>query len=150
MASNKYTSIADLVKISGMILLGLFLLLAIGPVLWGLLGYNFVYGEGDRVGQVVKLSNKGFIWKTWEGAMGITQSGAYVDYWEFSVDETHPTKEKVLEDLRKAYNTGEIVKIHYIQRYGTVPWHGKTDYFIDYVVFLDEVFGQNAGNTTIP
>ena len=112
---------------------GLFLLIFIGPYLWGLIGFHFVYSEGDRVGQIVKLSSKGILWKTWEGAMGVTQSGAYVGYWEFSIDSQNPDKEKLLDQLRVVYRSGDLVRIHYVQHLGALYWRGKTPYLIDEV-----------------
>jgi len=51
------------------------------PYIWGLAGFHLEVSEGYRVGQVVKLSHKGILWKTWEGTMGLTQSGAYLEKW---------------------------------------------------------------------
>lgn len=98
--------------------------------LWNFVGYNFEYSQGERVGQVVKLSEKGLFWKTWEGAMGLTQSGAYVEYWNFSVDARDPNKDELVKDLNEALFSGDLVKVNYEQRYGSVPWRSETPYWI--------------------
>ena len=99
----------------------------------GLVGFNFIYSEGDRVGQIVKLSEKGIFWKTEEAGMGITQSGSYVGYWDFSIDNANPNKELIIQQLREAYSSGRFVRIHYIERYGVLPWRGQTSYFVEEV-----------------
>ena len=117
-------------------LISLFIFSVVGRYLWGIIGFHIVYGEGDRVGQIVKLSDRGLIWKTWETGMGITQSGAYVQYWDFSIDSQNPNKEKIIQDLRRAYNSGEIVKVHYVQRYGVLPWRADTTYLVQNIEFI--------------
>ena len=111
--------------------------LIIVPFIIRLIGFNYIYGEGDRVGQIIKVSNKGLVWKTWEVGMGLTQSGAYVDYWNFSIDSQDPNQKELIKELTKAYNTGALVKIHYKQRYGTQPWRGDTEYFVQEIKFLE-------------
>ena len=126
---QRITKVKLLVAIPFLILFILFF----GRFLWGPIGFNIIYGEGDRVGQIVKLSYKGLIWKTWEAGMGITQSGSYVQYWDFSIDSQNQNKEQIIQDLKKAYNSGAIVKVHYIQRYGVLPWRASTSYLVQNV-----------------
>lgn len=103
---------------------------------WGLVGYHIDYSEGVRVGQVVKLSEKGYIWKTYEADLGVTQSGAYLYSWSFSVDRDNPNKEEIIDFLTQAYNQGYLVRIQYTQKAGTLPWHGDTTYFVKQVDLL--------------
>lgn len=112
----------------------LFGLLLFGKYLWGPIGFNFTYSEGYRVGQVVKVSNKGLIWKTWEASMGITQSGAYVGEWQFSVDSKDSREEELVQALLDAYNNGGLVRVRYMQRAGILPWRGKTTYFMQEII----------------
>ncbi len=111
---------------------GLFALLFLMPVLpyvGGLAGFHFEVSEGDRVGQIVKLSYKGLGWKTWEGTLAVTQSGAYIDVWDFSVDPTNPKEKELVSKIRQAYSTGALVRVHYTQRLLPLYWRGKTPYF---------------------
>ena len=77
-------------------------------------------------------------WRTWEGTMGITQSGAYVEAWDFSVDPSNPDKEALLSKLRQAYTTGTLVRIHYLQKLLPLYWRGKTSYFVEDIKFARE------------
>jgi hypothetical protein len=39
--------------------------------LWALITLNYTYSSGDRVGYVLKLSEKGWLCKTWEGELSM-------------------------------------------------------------------------------
>lgn len=85
--------------------------------------YFINYSEGVRAGKLVKFSNKGVLFKTWEGeiSQGVSDSQTFV----FSVED----KEKqVIEDL-KAYQ-GKFVKLNYFERFKKLIWLGDTKYFI--------------------
>ena len=113
---------------------GLFCLIFLMPALpyiGGLVGFYFQVSEGDRVGQIVKLSHKGLGWRTWEGTLGVTQSGAYVEAWDFSVDSQSPRETELVSQIRQAYSTGSLVKVHYTQRFLPLYWRGKTSYFAE-------------------
>lgn len=112
------------------ILILLVFTLSFGPYVLGIIAPNFIYSEGDRVGQVTKLSKKGLIWKTWEASMGLTQSGSYVEHWNFSIDNGDPQRDILFKKVTESYNSGDIVKVHYIQHLGIIPWRGKTSYHI--------------------
>lgn len=102
----------------------------------GLVGYNYVYSEGVRVGQVLKFSEKGLIWKTYEGSLGITQSGAYVESWNFSVDSKDENKLNLISTLSNAAKTGNLVEIKYSQRLGVLPWRSGTSYLVENIELL--------------
>ncbi len=88
--------------------------------------YYVPYSEGVRSGELIKISNKGVIFKTWEGQISQGISGAQI--FEFSVMDDRP---EVIEQL-KEYQ-GEYVKLEYVERYATFPWLGDTKYFIQTV-----------------
>src|SRR3989338_6469908 len=112
------------------IFLGFFILLPVGKLLWGVIGIHLNYSEGERSVNIIKIAEKGLIWKTWEGEGVLGQQGFSVTYvWSFSIDSNDPEKEELLQKLRTAFETGQTVKIRYIQMAGTVPWRGKTPYF---------------------
>lgn len=102
----------------------------------GLIAFNNIYSEGDRVGQVIKMSKKGLFWKSWETTMGLTQSGAYIEKWDFSIDNQEPNKAALIKQMQEAYKTGQLVRVHYQQRYGILPWRVKTSYIAKEINFL--------------
>ncbi len=105
-----------------------FLVITIGIVLVSALGYftflyNATYSEGVRSGELIKFSNKGMVFKTYEGELSQGISGAQI--FSFSVLDSD---EKVISDLKNL--EGHYVKVNYIERYKTFPWWGETKYFI--------------------
>lgn len=55
-------------------------------VLWTLLVYNWAYSSGERVGFVQKLSDKGWVCKTWEGELAMVNlPGQMSERFEFTV-----------------------------------------------------------------
>jgi len=85
--------------------------------------YYIPYSEGVRSGQLIKISHKGFVVKTWEGELSQGISGAQI--FSFSVMEN---EEVVIEDMKKWQ--GEKVTLEYEERYKTFFWWGDTRYFI--------------------
>ena len=102
---------------------------------------NYEYSFGSRAGMINKMSNKGFIWKTYEGQMaleGIVSSGESMgaNVWEFSIDNQARHGEKVDElakKLNEALESGQKVKAKYIQVIGGWPWRGSTGHYIQSV-----------------
>lgn len=85
--------------------------------------YYVPYSEGVRSGELIKISRKGVIAKTWEGEISQGISGAQI--FTFSVLDKD---DDVVEKL-KEYQ-GEYVKVSYTERYATFFWLGDTKYFI--------------------
>ncbi|NAS11691.1 6-phosphogluconate dehydrogenase [Poritiphilus flavus] len=89
--------------------------------------YAFIYyvpfSEGVRSGELIKISRKGVISKTWEGEISQGISGAQI--FKFSVQG----KDKEVIAKLKEYQ-GQYVKVDYIERYATFFWWGDTKYFI--------------------
>ncbi|MFZ9980986.1 MAG: hypothetical protein ACO3FI_03040 [Cyclobacteriaceae bacterium] len=91
------------------------------------------YSEGVRSGTVVKISKKGYLFKTYEGQLSLLPYGAVksqdrvIESFEFSVT---PDNEAVISDLESASLSGERVSLHYIERYAQFPWRGDTKYFV--------------------
>ena len=85
--------------------------------------YFVPYSEGVRSGELIKISRKGVIAKTWEGEISQGISGAQI--FPFSVLDKD---QDVIEKL-KEYQ-GEYVKLTYTERYATFFWLGDTKYFI--------------------
>jgi uncharacterized protein YxeA len=124
------------VKRGALITIGSILVLVIA----GLLIYtNFTYSKGYRNGTVVKISEKGVMFKTWEGQLNIgaytnAGEGAPTTIWEFSVPGSN---EKVLEDINASIDNGKRVKLHYKEKLVTLPWRGDTKYLIYKVDILE-------------
>ena len=102
-------------------------LLLLGFLLIGGIYYAFIYfvsfSEGVRSGELIKLTHKGVIAKTWEGEISQGISGAQI--FAFSVLD----KDKDVIEKLKEYQ-GQYVKVNYTERYTTFFWLGDTKYFI--------------------
>jgi len=85
--------------------------------------YFVTYSQGVRAGELVKFSNKGIVFKTWEGE--ISQGVSEAQIFKFSVEDGETT---VIEDLNK--HQGKQVKLTYFERYKTLFWLGDTHYFV--------------------
>lgn len=108
-----------------------FFLLIFGKFIWGIIGVNISYSEGERIVKIIKLAEKGLIWKTREVEGVLSQGNFAVTYvWAFSVDNWDPNKEKLVNGIRTAFENDQTVKIKYDQRAGSVPWRSGTTYFV--------------------
>ncbi|MFS4468073.1 6-phosphogluconate dehydrogenase [Maribacter sp. 2210JD10-5] len=85
--------------------------------------YFVPYSEGVRSGELIKISNKGVLVKTWEGEISQGISGAQI--FSFSVLD----KDKEVIEKLKEYQ-GQYVKVNYTERFATFFWLGDTKYFI--------------------
>jgi len=98
-----------------------------GVVLIMALYYAFIYfvpySEGVRSGELIKISHKGVLVKTWEGEISQGISGAQI--FAFSVLD----KDREVIEKLKEYQ-GQYVKVDYTERYATFFWLGDTKYFI--------------------
>jgi uncharacterized protein YxeA len=115
-----------------------FLGITIGIVLLSIVGYftflyNATYSEGVRTGELIKFSNKGVMFKTYEGELSQGISGAQI--FSFSVLDS---QEQVIADLKEL--EGHYVKLTYVERYRTFPWWGDSKYFITEVKKEDSPF----------
>lgn len=116
----------------------IFLVLFAGRSVWGVIGVVIPYSEGERIVKIIKVANKGLIWKTWEAEGVLTQGNFSVTYvWSFSIDDWDPNKEELVKDIHRAFENGQTVIIKYDQRAGSVPWRSKTTYFIKEVRFQE-------------
>lgn len=96
-------------------------------------GYWGVYESGLMAGKVLRISEKGVLFKTYEGKLNLETFGALkgtspiAESFDFSVegDET-----QVIRDLQTVSLTGERVNLHFVKRYMAFPWRGETRYFV--------------------
>ncbi len=89
--------------------------------------YAFIYfvtfSDGMRSGELIKISHKGAIVKTWEGEISQGISGAQI--FSFSVLDKD---QEVIEKLQEYQ--GEYVKLEYVERFATFFWLGDSKYFV--------------------
>lgn len=91
------------------------------------------YSDGERAGNVTKISRKGVIFKTWEGSldMGIYQGAkpkvgnVENTIWEFSVAD----KDVALK-IQDANARGNRVVLHYVEKYMRLFWVGDSKYVV--------------------
>lgn len=93
-----------------------------------LVAFNWSYSDGSRAGYIQKLSQKGWVCKTWEGELAMTTvPGVAPVLWGFSVWD-----QRVADDLSKVM--GKRVILHYKEyRYLPTTCFGETDYYVDRV-----------------
>lgn len=106
-------------------LFGLAILAVIGFFLWG----AYTYSEGTRAGDLIKISKKGYVFKTHEGQLKLggidlenTEEGLS-DTWSFSV-----TDHGIVDKLEKLQ--GQKVVLRYKEINYSMPWQGDTNYYI--------------------
>lgn len=103
--------------------------------------YFGIYDEGVRAGNVVRVSKKGVVFKTYEGQLNLQSFGAlknaspFAETFDFSVEKGKPD---VVRELEAVALSGERVNLHYVKRYVRFPWRGETKYFITGVERLGE------------
>ncbi|WP_316635733.1 6-phosphogluconate dehydrogenase [uncultured Flavobacterium sp.] len=85
--------------------------------------YYVPYSEGYRSGELIRMSHKGVIMKTWEGELSQGVSGSQI--FRFSVLDSD---QKVIDQLNAL--EGQYVKLTYVERYKTFSWWGDSHYFI--------------------
>jgi hypothetical protein len=109
------------------------LLLGIGVLVfmyWG------VYERGVMAGKVLRVTEKGMVFKTHEGKLNLESFGALkgaspiAETFDFSVESDQT---EVIEQLQEVSLSGERVNLHFVKRYMKFPWRGDTSYFIEKV-----------------
>ena len=89
---------------------------------------NWSYSDGTRAGIVQKLSNKGWLCKTWEGELAMsTVPGVAPTLWHFTIRD-----DRVAEQVTAML--GRTVVLHYKEHRGVpTSCFGETTYFVDSV-----------------
>jgi hypothetical protein len=98
--------------------------------------YFVPYSEGQRSGELIKISKKGVVFKTWEGEMSQGISGAQI--FTFSIGSKNSEVVKRMEELQ-----GKYVTLKYIERYRAFAWWGDTRYFVTSVEEEDSPYIKN-------
>lgn len=101
------------------------ILFGIGYYLWA----NYEYSDGSRTGYLIKISEKGYVFKTNEGQMNLggfqtgTDANVIGNIWDFSIiDDKLYIR---LEELE-----GKKVTLRYKEHNKALFWQGDTNYFV--------------------
>ncbi|HEX6574575.1 MAG TPA: hypothetical protein VF042_06345 [Gemmatimonadaceae bacterium] len=112
------------------------LLVILVPILlfagWAGLTLNYAYSKGDRAGYAQKISQRGWICKTWEGELAMANlPGAMPEIFKFSV-----RNDSIAHLIEK--NLGKRVSLTYEEHRG-VPTRcfGETQYYITNVRIVE-------------
>jgi hypothetical protein len=92
---------------------------------WAWVTLTFVYARGERAGYVQKISQKGWLCKTWEGELAMVNlPGAMPEIFYFTVRDQAVARQ--VERL-----VGQRVSLTYEQHKGVPgPCFGDTEYYI--------------------
>ena len=113
-----------LMALAGLILLGFI-------YFWAVLSWN--YSTGERAGWVQKLSQKGWICKTWEGELSmIAMPGAAPEKFFFTVRD-----DAVAQGINRLM--GKRVSLHYEEKVGLpTSCFGETRYYVTNVTLVED------------
>ena len=84
-------------------------------------------------GKVLRVSEKGMVFKTYEGKINLETFGALrgaspiAESFDFSV---YKSEKEVIEELRRVSLSGERVNLYFEKHYLAFPWRGDTKYFV--------------------
>ncbi len=95
--------------------------------------YWATYEEGVMAGKVVRVSEKGILFKTFEGKLSLETFGALkgaspiAETFDFSVEGQETA---VITELQQVSLSGERVNLYFKKRYMRFPWRGDTNTFV--------------------
>jgi 4-amino-4-deoxy-L-arabinose transferase-like glycosyltransferase len=115
-----------------LILVLLVLVALAAAYLW--LALNWSYSSGERAGWVQKLSDKGWVCKTWEGELALVSlPGSSPEKFAFTIRD-----DAVAAQVTKVM--GKRVSLHYEQKVGLpTSCFGETRYYVTGVTLSDEI-----------
>ena len=115
-----------------LILVLLVLVALAAAYLW--LAMKWSYSTGERAGWVQKLSDKGWVCKTWEGELALVSlPGSSPEKFAFTIRD-----EAVAAQVTKVM--GKRVSLHYEQKVGLpTSCFGETRYYVTGVTVSDEI-----------
>ncbi len=101
---------------------------------WLTAAWKWSYSTGERAGWVQKLSNKGWLCKTWEGELALVSlPGSTAEKFNFTIHD-----ETVAQEIAKVI--GKRVALHYEEKVGLpTSCFGETRYFVTGVTLSDEI-----------
>lgn len=108
--------------------------------------YWGTYEEGVMAGKVLRVTQKGVVFKTYEGKLNLETFGALkgaspiAESFDFSVEKNQTD---VIKQLEEVSLSGERVNLHFVKRFMRFFWRGDTKYFVIKVERLET-------NTPVP
>lgn len=108
-----------------------FSLLIIGIAVFSFI-YWATYEDGVMAGKVLRISEKGVAFKTYEGKINLETFGALkgaspiAESFDFSVEKS---EQDLIKELEQVALSGERVNLYFVKRYVAFPWRGDTKYF---------------------
>lgn len=103
--------------------------------------YWATYEEGVMAGKVLRVSEKGMLFKTYEGKINLETFGALkgtspiAESFDFSI---YKSEKELIRELQQVSLSGERVNLYFVKHYMTFPWRGDTKYFVTRVERLDQ------------
>jgi hypothetical protein len=94
--------------------------------------YWGTYEDGVMAGKVLRISEKGVMFKTYEGKINLETFGALkgtspiAESFDFSVESSD---QDLIKELETVALSGERINLYFVKRYVTFPWRGDTKYF---------------------
>ncbi|MDP1792376.1 MAG: hypothetical protein Q8L12_17550 [Methylibium sp.] len=96
---------------------------------------HWSYSSGERAGWIQKLSDKGWVCKTWEGELALVSlpGSATVEKFQFTVND-----DRVAAELTQVM--GKRVTLHYEEKVGLpTSCFGETRYYVTKVTVSSEI-----------
>lgn len=113
------------------------LLLVAGLLVYLVVRYYFVLGEGVKAGELNYVVKKGYIFKTYEGKLiqnGLrSKAPNTIQSYEF---EFSISDDSVAEKLM--LNSGKNVELHYKEYIGALPWRGYSEFVVDKIIAITD------------
>jgi hypothetical protein len=114
--------------------------LLIGIVAFSIM-YFVSYESGFMAGKILRLSEKGILFKTYEGKINLETFGAMkgvspiAESFDFSVGKSDP---ELIKELEQVALSGERVNLFFVKYYIAFPWRGDTKYFATKIERLEK------------
>lgn len=111
----------------------LFAAIVLGLIIVAFL-YWGVYERGVMAGKVLRITQKGVVFKTYEGKLNLETFGALkgtspiAESFDFSVESDQT---EVIKELEQVALSGERVNLKFVRRFASFPWRGDTKYFVE-------------------
>ncbi len=108
--------------------------------------YFISYEDGFMAGKILRVSQKGVIFKTYEGKINLETFGAMkgvspiAESFDFSVEKGNPA---FIKELEQVALSGERVNLFFVKYYFAFPWRGDTKYF---ATKIERIEGKQNSN----
>lgn len=106
-----------------------------GTILVTLFALFANYSNGYNVGRIIKISEKGYLFKTNEGQLntgGFSEGDTASGIWNFSVKKEDA---ELLEQIKHANKS--MVRLYYDEKFVIIPFLGDTKYFLTKVEVVE-------------